>query len=99
MFSLFLNEPHSKDDDDSLAMRMENQDNDDAAVEPTSVQNTTDNGEPPHFVRANDLPQFLHRPSGNVVKIKCPAAGRLTEWNKFNMQQVTNNNDNNSFKW
>lgn len=72
----FLNELHSMGDN-SLAIQMENQNNGDA-VEPTAQSSSTDNGEPPHFTRANDLPELIHRPSGNMVRIKCPAAGKLT---------------------
>ena len=68
---------HSKDD--SLAVRMENQDNDDT-IEPTA-QYSIDNGEPPHFVRAGDLHQILHRPAGNSVRIKCVASGKLNNIN------------------
>lgn len=61
---------------------MENQNNDDAievTAQNSSNTNNTDNGEPPHLVRAGDLPEFIHKPSRNTVRIRCPAAGKLTE--------------------
>lgn len=89
MFTLFLNETPIRWADDSLAVQMENQNNGDA-IEPTartsnnnnssnSSSVSSDNGEPPHFVRANDLPEIIHKPSGNTVRIRCPAAGKPTE--------------------
>lgn len=59
---------------------MENQNNDDAievTAQNSNNTNNTDNGEPPHLVRASDLPEFIHKPSGNTVRIRCPAAGKL----------------------
>lgn len=72
------------DDDDSLvAWHMANQNNDDAigatAHNNSGNNNNTANGEPPHLVRTIDLPELINRPSGSMVKIKCPAAGKLIE--------------------
>lgn len=79
----FLNELHSMGRRDSLAVQMENQNNGDA-IEPTAPSSSnsgssSDDGKPPHFMRANDLPEFIFKPSGNTVKIKCPTAGKQTE--------------------
>lgn len=73
LFPLFSKLTYSKDD--SLAAKMENQDNDDG-IDPIA-QHHSDNGEPPHFLHKDDLPTFIHRPSGNMVKIKCQVAGKL----------------------
>lgn len=75
---------HSKDD--SLATRMEESQDNDEASEPIAQHDSDDDGEPPHFV--HELPGFIPRPSGNMVKIKCLATGKLTE-NKFNRQYKT----------
>lgn len=56
--------------DDSL-VTTENQDNDDVGD-----VDGKDTGEPPHFVHPDNLPRFLPRPSGNMVRIKCTAAGK-----------------------
>lgn len=60
--------------DDSSATTTENQDNDEAS-EPIS-QHDADTGVAPYFMHEANLPVFLPRPSGNMVKIKCPAAGK-----------------------
>lgn len=73
---------------DSLTTRMDIQNAGDATKPAArNTKNTTDNGQPPHFTRAiNDLPERLHRPSGNTVKIRCPAAGKQLECKRDTFQ-------------
>lgn len=65
----------------------ENLDNDEAN-DPIGPHDS-DNGEPPHLIHEANLPIFIPRPSGNMVRIKCPAAGELIKL------QLTNNSSDN----
>lgn len=67
----------------------ENLDNDEAS-DPIGPHNS-DNGEPAYLVHEENLPIFIPRPSGNMVRIKCPAAGKL-----INLYFTNNNINNNS---
>lgn len=60
--------------DDSSATTTENQDNDEAS-EPIA-QHDAESGVAPYIVHESNLPLFIPRPSGNMVKIKCPATGK-----------------------
>ncbi len=36
-------------------------------------------GEPPYFTKKDDLLKILARPSGNMIRLKCPAKGSILE--------------------
>lgn len=59
--------------DDSSVTMTEDQDNDEAS-EPIAQHDV--DGVAPYFIDEANLPIFIPRPSGNMVKVKCPAAGK-----------------------
>lgn len=56
----------------------ENQDNDE---EPIAQHDVDDAGVAPYLMHEANLPLFLPRPSGNMVRIRCTAAGKPTKIN------------------